>query len=97
MKLLTEEIKRRLPKLYKTEVQEDAIVQVKFFTPWTSWSWYAIEFDGNDLFFGLVDGMCQEFGYFSLKELESLQGPAGLKVERDIHFQPKPVSTYLKQ
>jgi hypothetical protein len=28
----------------------------------------------------------KEFGYFSLKELESIRFPWGLKIERDIHF-----------
>lgn len=65
-------------------------VIAKFFTPWTNWTWYATEFDGNDLFFGLVDGHEKEWGYFSLRELESVSGPFGLKIERDLYFgQPK--------
>ena len=39
--------------------------------------------------FGLVDGHEKELGYFSLKELESVRGPFGLPIERDIHWQPK--------
>ncbi len=92
IKLLTAEIRKQLPKLYETEEIEadEKTVIVKFFTPWTNWTWYAVEFDGEDLFFGLVDGHEKEWGYFSLKELESITGPAGLKIERDLHFgQPK--------
>lgn len=51
--------------------------------------------DGQDLheaqdviFFGLVDGFEVELGYFGLRELESIRGPLGLQVERDIHFRP---------
>ena len=95
MKLLTEEIRKRLPQLYETEGQEDQIVQVKFFTPDSSWTWYLIEFDGEDLCYGLVDGLCKEFGYFSLKELESITGPLGLQIERDLYFEPTPVSKFL--
>ena len=95
MKLLTEGIKKRLPKLYETEGQEDQIAQVKFFTPDSNWTFYAIEFDGEDLFFGLVDGFCKEFGYFSLSELESVRGPLGLPIERDLYFKPTPVSKFL--
>ncbi len=96
MKLLTNEIRKRLPKLRETEEHDDPIVQVTFFTPDSSWTWRCIEFDGNDLFYGLVDGLCQEYGYFSLTELESIQGPLGLPIERDIYFKPTPVSKFLQ-
>lgn len=92
MMLLTKEIRKRLPPLRATEHQTDPIVQVKFFTPWTYWTWYATEFDGEDEFFGLVRGHEIELGYFSLRELESIQGPFGLRVERDRHFEPTPLS-----
>lgn len=39
-------------------------------------------------FFGLVDGFEKELGYFSLSELESVKGPLGLKIERDLYFKP---------
>lgn len=92
MKLMTNEIRKRLPALYSAEHDPDPVVQVKFFTPWTSWTWYAIEFDGEDLFFGLVDGLETELGYFTLSELESIRGPAGLRIERDRYFRPVPLS-----
>jgi len=92
MKLLTNEIRNRLPNLYDTEHERDPIAQVKFFTPWASWTWYATEFDGQDVFFGYVDGPCGEWGYFSLSELEQVRGPGGLTVERDLYFEPKPMS-----
>jgi len=44
--------------------------------------------DGDWLFYGLVDGFEKEWGYFSLKELESVRGPLGLGIERDIYFKP---------
>jgi len=90
MKLLTKELRAKLPKLYETEntpVEEKTAI-VKFFQPWGSWTWYATEFDGDDLFFGLVHGFEKEWGYFSLRELESVTGPHGLKIERDLYFQP---------
>jgi hypothetical protein len=40
-------------------------------------------------FFGLVFGHEREFGYFLLSELESVNGPLGLPIERDLYFQPK--------
>ena len=92
MKLLTEEIKKRLPALGSTAEQKDPVVQVKFFCPWNHWTWYAYEYDGKDIFFGFVKGDFDEFGTFSLSELESIKGPMGLTVERDIHFTPRPLS-----
>ncbi|MEL6396620.1 MAG: DUF2958 domain-containing protein [Planctomycetota bacterium] len=89
--LLTADLRRRLPSLYSTDGKPDALVQAKFFTPWTSWTWYAVEFDGEDLFFGLVEGHELELGYFSLEELESIRGPGGLKIERDLYFEPTPL------
>jgi hypothetical protein len=89
MKLLTKDLLRKLPALYCAENDPDPIVQAKFFYPDASWTWYAIEFDGEDTFFGLVDGFDRELGYFSLSELESnTPGVFRLPVERDLYFQP---------
>ena len=97
MKLVNDEIKRVLPKLYEQESKGlNAIAYVKFFTPDSSWSWYATEFDGNDIFFGLVDGFDKELGYFSLSELESVRGPLGLKIERDLYFEPTTLEELMK-
>jgi len=81
-----------VPKLYETEdiALDDKFVYVKLFTPWSNWTWYIMESDGENQCFGFVKGLEDEFGYFSLRELESIEGPFGLKVERDVFFQPKP-------
>ncbi len=91
-KLLTEDIRKKIPPLYSQENVKDPIVHVKFFTPWTQWTWYATEFDGKDIFFGWVVGLEKELGYFSLSEMESVRGPGGLMIERDMYFKPKPLS-----
>ncbi len=93
MDLLTNEIRVRLPQLYATQTETDPVAQVKFFTPWSNWTWYATEFDGEDLFFGYVQGLEDEWGYFSLTELQSTCGPGGLRIERDRYFEPSPIST----
>ena len=95
--LLTRELKRKLPDLYSTEEQGiDAIAIVKYFTPDSNWTWYAIEFDGKDIFFGLAVGLEVELGYFSLSELEGVRGPWGLRIERDIFFHPKSLKELLR-
>jgi len=96
MKLLTKEILKRLPALYSQENNPDPIVQVKFFDPCGSWTWYATEFDGKDIFFGMVDGFEKELGNFSLSELQAYKGRLGLGIERDLYFTPKPLSEIMK-
>ena len=61
--------------------------------PATALTWYVTEGreeDDDYLFFGLVVGTdtSAEMGYFSLSQLSELN-VCGLKVERDIYFQPK--------
>ena len=88
--LFSPAIAATLPPLYSQDGKGDAaMVPVKFFQPWGSWTWYAMEFDGDDIFFGLVDGFEEELGYFSLAEMRSVVGPFGLRIERDILWTPK--------
>ena len=91
--LITDEIAQRLPALYSQEEQgENAIAIAKFFTPRTSWTWYASEYDPEQrLCFGVVVGHEREFGYFSIEELEKIKGPGGLTIERDLYWKPKPL------
>tara|TARA_Y100000004_G_C8914186_1_gene412298 strand:- start:1071 stop:1370 length:300 start_codon:yes stop_codon:yes gene_type:complete len=90
MKLLTKDIEKKLVKQLGTH-EEDPVLQVKFFVD--NWTWYAYEYDPQTrTFFGLVDGLELEMGYFSLDELESVTGQFGTKVERDQYFTPEPVS-----
>lgn len=90
MKLLTKTITSKIPALGSQDgLGLSAIAYAKFFTPTSSFTWYATEFDGDDTFFGLVESAHdQELGYFSLSELQALKLPFGLKVERDMYFTP---------
>ena len=99
MKLLPKEIREKLPPLYSQDGKGGkAVVYVKFFTPSSSWTWFATEGEpmldesGKEVdykFFGLVFGHEREFGYFLLNELEEIRGPMGLPIERDLYFKPK--------
>jgi len=89
MELLPKELEKLFPPLYATEGKDPKDIKIiaKFFAPWTDWTWYAIEYDPQKkIFFGYVRGIENELGYFSLEELQSIKGPFGLKVERDIYF-----------
>lgn len=92
-RLLPPEVIALLPKWRKTANVDDPEANVKLFLPGTRWTWYVVEFDGEDSIFGLVVGDFVEAGYFSLAELESIRTPFfGTPVERDLHFKPMPLS-----
>ena len=92
MELLTQELKATLPPLYSQEHVKDPIARLRLFCPSTGWCWYVTEFDPTDgLFFGLVHGLEEEFGYFSLEELESVR-VCGFEVVLDKTWTPRPVS-----
>lgn len=68
-----------------------AHVVAKWFCPWGAGTWLATEGsptpDGDWEFFGLVNlGWGWEFGYFTLSQLKSVEGPFGLWIERDSHL-----------
>ncbi|MCB9136589.1 MAG: DUF2958 domain-containing protein [Anaerolineales bacterium] len=81
-----------VPPPYATEKQVDPLAVIKLFTPDSNWTWYLLEYDGQDLAFGLVVGFETEFGDFSLQEIASARGPLGVQPERDIWFCPTPVT-----
>ena len=89
MILLTKQLEGRFKRLGPQD-KEDAIVVAKFFTPDSSWTWYATAYDPEDrMFFGLVQGLETELGYFSLDELSTITGPWGLHIERDRHWRER--------
>ncbi|MGJ0309862.1 DUF2958 domain-containing protein [Aliarcobacter cryaerophilus] len=94
MELIPKDIRKQIPDLYETEEQKEKICYVKLFLPNSNWTWYIIEIDkqDNNTCFGFVDGLEQELGYFTIRELENLRGQFGLKVELDSSFTPTQLS-----
>ena len=96
--LLPKELRDKLPPLYANEaIGLEAIALVKFFTPYSNWTWYASEFDQADQFFGLVAGHEVELGYFSLSELETLERSGLPLIERDLHWTPNTLGNLMEQ
>ncbi len=96
MKLITKELEKEFEK-YPIGSQDgllgDAKVIAKFFNPVGVGTWFITE--GNKLengdyeMFGychLGDDLSAEFGYVMLSELEKLELPFGLKIERDLYL-----------
>jgi hypothetical protein len=96
MKLLTKELLARFAKLGRQEDSADPIVVAKFFNPTRAGTWYATEYDPeSNEFFGYVSIFgddCDEWGSFSLNELENYRGKFGLGIERDLYFDEKRIS-----
>jgi hypothetical protein len=101
MKIITKAEIKSLPPLGATDGQgDDAVAWVHWFTP--SWDWWATEYDPEtgDMY-GYVHGFDDEWGYFSLVELEEImrEKPLGLiqgGIERDLHWTPKTIGEIKK-
>jgi len=96
MNLLPKYVSSKFPAIGETENQNDPQVICKFFLVGSKWIWYAIEFDGSDLFFGYVTGDFPELGYFRLSELREVRGLFNLPIERDMYFKPQLLSEIRK-
>ena len=96
MRLMTKQLERRFAVVGDQSDLEDPVVIAKFFNPCGAGTWYATGYDPNaKVFFGYVSifgDWNDEWGYFSLEELESFQGPFGIGIERDLFFDEKPFS-----
>lgn len=96
MRLMTKQLEKRFLQVGNQGELEDPLVIAKFFNPCGAGTWYATEYDPKDkIFFGYVSifgDWNDEWGSFSLEELESFQGPFGIGIERDLFFDEKPFS-----
>jgi len=100
MKLLTKELEKRFSQVGNQDGKgDDAIIIAKYFTPFSNWTWYATEYDPETkTFFGLVEGLETEFGYFSLEEFEEINGKQPLNIiERDMYFTEKTIGQIKKE
>ena len=99
MKLMTKQLEERFKEVGSQENIEDPIVIAKYFNPTGAGTWYATEYNpAQRLFFGYVSifgDINDEWGYFSLDELEGFKGQFGLGIERDLFFVEKRASRVL--
>lgn len=96
MKLLTSAIRTKL--LANGKAERDHWPVVKLFAPTSAATWLFTELDPDgDRLFGLCDlGFgSPELGVASRSEIEGVRLPLGLRIERDLHFEPAhPLSVY---
>ena len=102
MKFITKALEKKFKKypLRSQADEEDPLVIAKFFNPYGSGTWYVFEAelqeDGTYLFYGYVDLLYGEFGYFTSAELQGIDVPLKIngktlgygKIERDMYFEP---------
>lgn len=100
MKLLTKKLKTRFKQIGRQETP-DPIVIAKFFNPSGAGTWYATEYDEKTkIFYGYVSifgDINDEWGYFSLSELENFKGRLGIGIERDRYFDEGHISEVLNR
>lgn len=101
MKLLDEETLKLFRELSGQSYSENPLVICKFFNPTGAGTWFATEYDEVEkIFYGYVSifgDHCDEWGSFSLKELEEFKGHFGLGIERDLFFKPTHFNQIKKQ
>jgi hypothetical protein len=94
MELMTKTRNRRYNRIGSQEHKKDPIILAKFFNP--TGTWYVTEYDPRTrTIFGYVSifgDWNDEWGYFSLNEMQSYKRKFGLGIERGIYFQEKPAS-----
>ncbi|OGO37332.1 MAG: hypothetical protein A2W35_02535 [Chloroflexi bacterium RBG_16_57_11] len=90
MRLMTEALEKRFAEIGSQENVKDPVIVAKFFNPAGAGIWYATEYDPvTRTFFGYVSifgDWNDEWGYFSIDELESFKGPLGIGIERDLYW-----------
>ena len=99
MKLMTKQLKEKFEMVGSQEDIKDPLVIARYFNPTGAGTWYATEYNPKErLFFGYVSifgDWNDEWGYFSLDELEGFKGQFGLGIERDLFFVEKRASRVL--
>lgn len=95
---MTKKLEARFKKIGKQEDNKNPIVVAKFFNPVGAGTWYATEYNPEEkTFFGYVSifgDHCDEWGYFTLQELEELELPLNMHIERDLFCKEKPISEF---
>lgn len=101
MKLMTKELEARFKEIGSQGDIKDPLIIAKYFNPSGTGTWYATEYNPEErLFFGYVSifgDLNDEWGYFSLDELESFKGQFGLGIERDLYFGEKRASEIINK
>lgn len=96
MRLLNEALLKRFAEVGRQDGKSDPLVITKFFNLLGRGKWWATEYDPERReFFGYVSifgDFCDEWGYFSLDELELVNIEKHVGIVRDMTFKERPIS-----
>ena len=99
MKLMTRRLEKRFAKVGSQEGVDDPVVVAKFFNPTGAGTWYATEYYPKErIFFGyasIFGDWNDEWGYFSLGEMQSFKSRFGIGIERDLDWEEEKASVVL--
>ena len=104
MIILTEEIEKKIPHIYSTDIViakriENIDIILRFFCPQNNWEWFVTEGEkdneGNWIFLGFVKKNFKEWASFTLKDLENFESKTGFQVVRDPYFLNKKIKDIL--
>tara|TARA_Y100000310_G_scaffold40958_1_gene38421 strand:- start:58 stop:363 length:306 start_codon:yes stop_codon:yes gene_type:complete len=89
MKLLTKKITEQAKEQYDKGSDMEQMVVAKYFNPIGNGTWYLMNLaDDEDYAWGIVDLFAVEMGSFSMRELQGIQLPLNMGIERDKYFEP---------
>lgn len=97
MKIITKAIEKAFAKQGNTSQKsmKDILIVMKLFNPTGAGTWYIYDKQDDDVYWcfaNLGDPAFAECGTVSMSELMELRLPFGLKIERDMHFEPLSMS-----
>lgn len=99
MKMITKTLEKQIPRIGAIQFVENPKAIIHYFNPFGSGDWYVLEGEkqenGDWLFFGYVksplDPLFDEYGYFTLSELESVKIIGDYGIERDLYWTQTPI------
>ena len=98
MKLLTKKITEQAKEQYDKGSDMEQMVVAKYFNPIGNGTWYLMNLaDDEDYAWGIVDLFAVEMGSFSMRELQGIQLPLNMGIERDKYFEPMPANELWKE
>lgn len=82
----------------RQKIRSDPLLIAKLFAPWGKWSWYIAFYDSNIWkCFWYIPQEGLKLCYFDIKELEEIEWPYWMRIEKDIFYKPIRFSKLIKQ
>jgi len=105
MELIPKDIQATLPSFAAVDSAPDLVAVVKLFRPFSRYAFFVVggqrEANGDLCLLGFfrspIGPAYDQFDFVLLSDLERAQEPLGLGIERELDFQPSPISKLLME